>query len=79
MVMCATALSVGKFACVADKTTTRSCIKPSCDALGNWELIAQVFPNVVRCKEAFSARNVQDRSVNLVLFRFCPTRISRRL
>ena len=75
----ADALGIRQFACVADNATTRSCIKPSSDAFGNRELIAQVFPNVVRCEEPFSARNVQDRSVNLVLFWFCPTRISRRL
>jgi hypothetical protein len=74
--MCATALGVCQFACVADNATTRSCIQPSSDALGDRELIAQVLPNVVRCEKAFSARNVQNRSVNLVLFRFCPTRIS---
>jgi hypothetical protein len=76
MVMRATALSIGKFACIANKTTTRCCIKPSSDALSNWELIAKVFPNVVRCEEAFSPRNVQDRSIYLILFYACPARVS---
>jgi hypothetical protein len=47
MVMRATAVRVSKFACVADNATTRSCIKPSSNALGDWELVAQVLPNVV--------------------------------
>jgi hypothetical protein len=76
MVMRATALCVCQFACVADNATTRSCIKPTSDALGNWELIAQVFPNVVRCEKAFSPRNLHNGSVNLVLLWSCPTRIS---
>jgi uncharacterized protein YfkK (UPF0435 family) len=76
MVMRATALSVSQFACIANKTTTGCSVKPSSNALGNRELIAQVLPNVVRRKEAFSPRNVQDRSVNFVLLWSCPTRIS---
>jgi hypothetical protein len=76
MVMRATALCVSQFACVANETTSSGSIKPSSDALGNWELIAQVFPNVVRCEKAFSPRNLHNGSVNLVLLWSCPTRIS---
>jgi hypothetical protein len=79
MVMRATALCVCQFACIADNATSSGRVKPSSDAFGDRELIAQVLPNVVRCEESFCARNVQDRSVNLVLFNLCPTRISRRL
>jgi hypothetical protein len=75
MVMCSTALGISKFACIADDATTRSCVKPSSDAFGDRELVAQVLPNVIGCEEAFSPRNVQDRSVNLVLLWSCPTRI----
>jgi hypothetical protein len=76
MVMRATALGISQFACVTDNATTRSCIKPTSDALGNRELIAQVLPNVIRCKEAFSARNMHNGSVHLVLLWSCPARIS---
>ena len=75
MVMRSTALGISQFACVADNATTRSCIKPSSNALGDRELIAQVLPNVVRCKESFSARNVHNGSVDIVLLWSCPTRI----
>jgi hypothetical protein len=40
MVMRATTLGVSQFSCIADNATTRSCIEPTSDALGNWELIA---------------------------------------
>jgi hypothetical protein len=76
MVMRATALGVNKFACVADDATSSGSVKPSSDALGDRELIAQMFPNVVRCKETFSPRNVHNGSVNLVLLWSCPARIS---
>jgi hypothetical protein len=76
MVMRATALGVSQFACIADDATSSGSVKPSCDALGDRELIAQVLPNVVRCEEAFSPRNLHNGSVNLVLLRSCPTRIS---
>ena len=75
MVMRATALGISKFACVADNATTRSCIQPTSNAFSDRELIAQVLPNVVRCKEAFSPRNVHNGSVNLVLLWSCPARI----
>jgi hypothetical protein len=77
MVMCSTALGVCQFACVADDATSSGSVKPSSDTFGDRELIAQVLPNVVRCEEAFSPRNVQDGSVNLVLLWSCPARIGR--
>jgi hypothetical protein len=40
MVMCATALCICQFACIADDATARSCVKPSSDAFGDRELIA---------------------------------------
>jgi hypothetical protein len=76
MVMRATALCVCQFACIADNATSSGSVKPSSNALCNWELIAQVLPNVVRCKEAFSPRHVHNGSVNLVLLWSCPARIS---
>jgi hypothetical protein len=76
MVMRATALGISEFACIADNATSSGSVKPSSDALGDRELIAQVLPNVVRCKEAFSARNLHNGSVNLVLLWSCPARIS---
>jgi hypothetical protein len=76
MVMRATALGVSQFACVADNATSSGSVKPSSNAFGDRELIAQVLPNVIGCKEAFSARNVHNGSVNLVLLRSCPARIS---
>jgi hypothetical protein len=76
MVMRATALGVSQFACIANNATSSGSVKPSSDALGNWELIAQVLPNVIRCEEAFSPRNLHNGSVNLVLLWSCPARIS---
>jgi hypothetical protein len=77
MVMRATALGVCQFAGIANNATSSGGVKPSSNALGHRELVAQVFPNVVRCKEAFSPRNVHNGSVNLVLLWSCPARISR--
>jgi hypothetical protein len=76
MVMRATALCVCQFACIADNATSSGRVKPSSDAFGDRELIAQVLPNVVRCKEAFSPRNLHNGSVNFVLLWSCPARIS---
>jgi hypothetical protein len=75
MVMRATALGVCQFASIANNATSSGSVKPSSNALGDRELIAQVLPNVIGCEEAFSPRNVQDRSVNLVLLWSCPARI----
>jgi hypothetical protein len=72
MVMRATAVRISKFACIADDATSSGGVKPTSNALGNWELVAQVFPNVVGCEEAFSARNVHNGSVNFALFFGCP-------
>jgi hypothetical protein len=76
MVMRATAVRVSKFACIADYATSSGSVKPSSDALGDRKLIAQVLPNVIGCEEAFSARNLHNGSVNLVLLWSCPARIS---
>jgi hypothetical protein len=74
--MCATALGICKFPCIADDATSSGSVKASSDAFGDRELIAQVFPNVVGCEEAFSSRNLHDGSVHLVLLWSCPARIS---
>jgi hypothetical protein len=76
MVMRATAVRISEFACIADDATSSGSVKPSSNALGDRELIAQVFPNVVRCEEAFSPRNLHNGSVNFVLLWSCPARIS---
>jgi hypothetical protein len=75
MVMRATALCICQFACIADDATSSGSVKASSDAFGDRELIAQVLPNVIGCEEAFSARNVHNGSVNLVLLWSCPARI----
>jgi hypothetical protein len=74
--MRATALCVSQFACVADDATSSGSVKSSSNALGDWELIAQVLPNVVRCEEAFSPRDLHNGSVHFVLLQSCPARIS---
>jgi hypothetical protein len=75
MVMRATALCIRQFACIADDATSSGSVKPSSDALGDRELIAQVLPDVVRCEEAFSSRNVLNGSVHFILLWSCPARI----
>jgi hypothetical protein len=40
MVMRATALGIGKFACIADDATSSGSVKPSSNALSDRELIA---------------------------------------
>jgi hypothetical protein len=76
MVMRATAVRISEFACVANDATSSGSVKPSSNAFGDRELIAQVLPDVVRCEEAFSPRNLHNGSVNLVLLWSCPARIS---